>query len=814
MNTGIIRYTFALGAALSFCFAGPALGQQAGTATGDELGLSEIVVTARRVEERLQDVPISITVFNPQQLANFNVVNAQDLAAYTPSLSANSNFGPENSTYAIRGFVQDIGTPPSVGVYFADVVAPRGPTQGVQAGDGAGPGNFFDLQNVQVVKGPQGTLFGRNTTGGAVLFVPQKPTSDLDGYVEVSHGNYDMQHYQGAFNIPLNDVVRFRIALDRETRDGYVTNDSDVGPRTFNNIDYTAVRASLVVDVTPNLENYSIFSYLNSDTNGSIQKLIACNPAESAANFLGLLSCAQLAQQKGTGFYTVQAGDFPDPESKLDQAQIINTTTWKAGDALTFKNIASYAEFRDKLATGLFGTNWQLPTAYGPVNLPFTAVTPIPGGYSSDQFTATEEFQVQGAALDQRLTYQGGVYYETSQPLELSGNQTPNFVSCTNLATLQCTPLFGSSSSVGYTAGDTRFSDIGIYGQSSYSLTDQWKLTLGVRNTWDTTTNTSSRITYIFPATNVSVPICTDSLSATLPTCTENLRQHSSAPTWLLDLDYKPTDDVLLYGKYSRGYRAGGVFPNSPSNYRVFQPEKVDDFELGAKTSFQGPVPGIFNIDTFYNNFRDQQLQVSFDAAAGAPVAPTTGIVNAGKSKIYGVEVETSLSPFRGFNLDFNYTYLRAYITAIAPLVSTDPNYVLVNPVLPGNTLELSPENKYTIMGTYTLPLPTTIGKVSVGATFTHTDQQLTAFAYINTPSLVSAFGSDLGILPPRNLLNLNLNWNSIAGLPLDASLFGTNVSNQHYYTFVPGIGSYGFETAELGEPRMYGVRLRYRFGK
>ena len=89
MNTGIIRYTFALGAALSFCFAGPALGQQAGTATADTLGLSEIVVTARRVEERLQDVPISITVFNPQQLANFNVVNAQDLAAYTPSLSAN-----------------------------------------------------------------------------------------------------------------------------------------------------------------------------------------------------------------------------------------------------------------------------------------------------------------------------------------------------------------------------------------------------------------------------------------------------------------------------------------------------------------------------------------------------------------------------------------------------------------------------------------------------------------------------------------------------------------------------------------------------
>ena len=132
----------------------------------------DIIVTARRTEERLQDVPISITVFNQEELANRNVVNAQDLAAYTPSLSANGNFGSENSSFAIRGFAQDIGTAPSVGVYFADVVAPRGASNGLPSGDGAGPGAFFDLQNVQILKGPQGTLFGRNTTGGAILLVP------------------------------------------------------------------------------------------------------------------------------------------------------------------------------------------------------------------------------------------------------------------------------------------------------------------------------------------------------------------------------------------------------------------------------------------------------------------------------------------------------------------------------------------------------------------------------------------------------------------------------------------------------------------
>ncbi len=156
--------------------------------------LENIIVTARRVEERVQDVPISITVFNQQQLTKQNVVNSSDLAAFTPSLSANSNFGNENSSFAIRGFVQDLGTLPSVGVYFADVVAPRGSSNGsFPVGDGAGPGSFFDLQNVQVLKGPQGTLFGRNTTGGAVLLVPQRPTHELGGYVQASAGNLDMQ---------------------------------------------------------------------------------------------------------------------------------------------------------------------------------------------------------------------------------------------------------------------------------------------------------------------------------------------------------------------------------------------------------------------------------------------------------------------------------------------------------------------------------------------------------------------------------------------------------------------------------------------
>src|SRR5260370_707625 len=218
----LIRWLMALSTvALSFDVIGPAVAQE---------GLQEIIVTARRVEERLQDVPISISVLNQQQLENRNVVNSQDLAAYVPSLSANTNFGTDNSSFAIRGFVQDIGTAPSVGVYFADVVAPRGASNGIPTGDGAGPGSFFDLQNVQVLKGPQGTLFGRNTTGGAVLLVPQKPTSELGGYVEGSVGDFNMRRVQGVFNIPVNDHLRVRLGIDHQGRAGYLTNHRVIGP--------------------------------------------------------------------------------------------------------------------------------------------------------------------------------------------------------------------------------------------------------------------------------------------------------------------------------------------------------------------------------------------------------------------------------------------------------------------------------------------------------------------------------------------------------------------------------------------------------
>jgi iron complex outermembrane recepter protein len=830
------------------------------TATGDT-GLEEVVVTARRMEERLQDVPISITVFTQEQLSNNNITNAEELAVVTPSLSVNNNFGSENASFAIRGFVQDAGTQPSVGVYFADVVAPRGPTQGTQAGDTAGAGSFFDLQNVQVLKGPQGTLFGRNTTGGALLLVPQKPTSKSEGYLEASTGDYGMVRLQGALNSPLNDSARFRIAIDHEKREGYLNNISGIGPHDYNNVDYTALRASLVLDLTNNIENYTIGSYSKSDTNGSVQKLIAAgqsgfnppNPALGVPNFLGLFSAGQLAAEaaRGAGFWDVEAA-VPDPESIIEQWQVINTTTWHMTDNATLKNISSYAQYTDLQRSPLFGTNWQLsnlPALYSSVffqGIPnvFTGVFPAPGRDTADQATYTEELQLQGTAMDQRLTYQGGVYLEWSDPLAPVGNQSAQLAPCVDLTTVNCSDPIGAAftaatafglaakgvpppypnihiGAVNYTVGTTTYRDRGLYTQSTYSITDQIKLTGGARYTWDSQANDATRITYNFPvsATDTARTYCTD--PATTPTCQLMQKESSSKPTWLLDLDYKPTDDMLLYGKYARGYRAGGVFTNAPVDHRSFSPEKVDNYEVGLKTAFHQPIHGIFNVAAFYNNFSNQQLQFGFNpyqnpvTGATAPVSPTTAIINAGKSRIYGAEVEVSIAPAAGLTFDFNYTFLKAQIQQINPVSTTDPNYTpAAGTIAPGSPLVLSPKNKYTLAGKYVLPLDKAIGDLFVGATFIHVDQQLTNYDYLD-PAVVAALGGNFGVIPSYNLLNLDGGWNSIFGSTVDVTAFATNVTNRKYYNFIPGLGSLQsqLEFATVAEPRMYGARIRYRFG-
>ena len=798
MNRKIYRPVFTL--SVLFGTAGGQAAWADTTPPGSSEDMQEIVVTARRVEERAQDVPISMTIFNQRQLTDRSITNSDDLAAATPSLQVDDGGGADMASFSIRGFVQTLQSTPSVAVYFADAVVPRGGNVGVAAGSGVPTGSFFDLQNVQVLKGPQGTLFGRNTDGGAVLLVPQKPTTDFEGYVEGSFGNYDMRQVQGVLNLPVSENVRLRLAVNDETRNGYENNVSGIGPSNFADIDYTAARLSLVVDITPNLENYTVGSYNLSMNNGLLPQVYACNPAEGAGTTLCPATEAALA---GKGEYAV-ANTVPYAESYMKQIQVINTTSWHAAENLTVKNIANYGELISAQDSGLFGA-FILQESGVSGYIPYLTSTDDPsaiGGKTTDQYTWSDEVQFAGNAFDDRLVWQAGTYVERSGPLgDPTGTRSGNFLICPDVADFLCS----GPGIVDDNLATIHFSDEALFSQATYKILDQLKITGGVRYTWDRTTANVNSTTYggfptYVPGT-YSYEVCSSALATLANNCASAYGESSKAPTGLVDLEYTPAQDVLVYGKYARGYRQGGVATFVADGYHVYGPEHVDSYELGEKTTFTGPIKGTFDVTGHYNNFTDQQLLAGF---LGAEAAPSSGIVNAGKSRIWGIEIESTLQPVDSFTVGLSYSYLNTkLLTAFAELPTSGAYTEVEFPTTKGGVLPFSPKNKLSANAAYHVPLPDDVGKLSIGGTYTYT-----------SPMLISTTAAPYDTLSGYGLLGMNLHWDSIFRSRVNGELFVTNLTDKIYYTNLTALydTAFGLAARFPGEPRMYGARVRVNF--
>ncbi|PEQ13229.1 hypothetical protein B2G71_07250 [Novosphingobium sp. PC22D] len=823
-NRGCLLGVCALGAVS----ATPAFAQSSATASSSDA----IVVTARRVEENVQDVPISITVFSQDQLEARNITSTTDLATYTPGLSLSGRYGPDKASFVIRGFSQELNTLPTVGVYFADVVAPRLQSN-IGGGNGAGPGYMFDLQNVQILKGPQGTLFGRNTTGGAILLVPRKPTGYLEGYVEGTYGNYDQTRVQAVLNVPLAETFKVRLGVDRNTRDGYSKNRTNIGPDDFNDIDYLAARFSMLAELTPDLENYLIASYVKSDTNGTVPRLAYCNnglvPGTVGTTGLGALLrpsiCAQIDAEEaaGYGYYDV-SNNVENPFVKSRTWQISNTTTWMASDTLTIKNIISYAEARERYSFSLDGDN---------VTFPFVVTYPGPGRNQGAQSTFTEEFQLQGRSGDDTFQWQAGGYMERSSPIGSQEQYAQVLANCSDVYSFTCTTFSPFISSVSVSRNNYTYRNYGIYAQGTYSFTDQLSLTLGARNNWDEASVVADNIRVVPSPAGAVAATCSRAATPspnpgvfsllTSGVCTRAFGTKSSEPTWLINLDYEPTPDILVYAKYARGYRGGGV-NEANLNAEVWDPETVDDYEIGVKASFRGPVSGNVAVGGYWNEFRDQQATVTIPQCAptGQPGDPCTkpvptginGIQNIGKSRMRGVEVEASL--FAGpARLDLGYSYLDAKVIGASLPDCSPASFDCDNAsfLSSGQRLPLSPKNRLTVTGTFTLPVDESVGDISFSATYTHTDSQITT--YSNASAFAAgAIPFDAGIAPATDLLNLNFNWRDVGGAPFDLAVFATNVTKEKYYVAAAnGLSSLGGEAIITGQPRFYGLRLKYKFG-
>jgi iron complex outermembrane recepter protein len=805
--------------------------------------LEEILVTAQRREESAQEVPISVTVFSQDQVSKANITNASDLAAYTPSLSANTNLGSESATFSLRGFSQTIRTAATVATYFAEVVAPRGAIA-QPSGDGAGPGYFYDLQNVQVLKGPQGTLFGRNTTGGAVLLVPNRPSDEFEGYMEFSGGDYSAKQQQLVVNLPVSDSFKIRFGIDDNERDGYLNNITGIGADDFANVNYTAYRLGVLWDISDKIENYTVLNYVDSKSNGYVMSLLDCNPDPTAQFYLITgRGCEQdLAEREAqgqNGFYDV-ASSAKTPLSIIKEKRLINTTTWNAFENVSFKNILAYGHLETVNSSDVWGMNFKETSLTGIDLSPLQSVLGLlgdvvgnlpalspnrkfamggsilkPGTPTASQITWVEELRAEGIAFDGKMVWQTGLYYEDSRPDRVSGGTTATLVYC-DLSTLEGDPSqFDCFDPLGGLIGgvlltDLEYSFLGqaVYGQMTYDVTENVGVTAGLRYTRDESEGEGEKTNYQYLLTVQRAAIVTET----------NPKVSSEAPTGLLEVDYKPFGDAaMFYAKYVRGYRQGGINMNADPGLDTFGHETIDNYEIGAKTQFGGPVPGRFNIAVFSNDLTDMQIQTGYISPTSGP---TTTIVNAGKARVDGVEVEGFFSLADGLNLVLSYSKLDTELleqlpfnsAIIAEAVTAQTGNFLSGQiaagtatasVAEGENLPFAADESWVASLSYDLPLSPSLGVINIGATY----------AYTGNVRVAADGTSPYAVLDDFSILNLNASWESILGTRFDLTVFGTNVTDEEYLTFSSGIyEATSFDNGQVGAPKMLGARLRYSF--
>lgn len=715
-------------------------------ATPETTGLDDIVVTARRREEALQDVPVAITALSGDALEQRGVRAAEDLRMAVPGLNISGQRRDEASYY-LRGQGPGIFNTgqrnfTSVATYFAEV-----PTEV------AGPGIFFDLASVQVLKGPQGTLFGRNTTGGAVLLEPARPTSALEGYVKGTLGNYDLREFEGVLNIPVvPDILSIRLAGNIAKRDGFTT--SVPTGQKLDGRNYRAYRASILLTPMEGFENLTVIDGRNKDQSGTSAVLRQINP--SAA--IGPVLQSFLNQQRALG---VRKTLIPELlYEQQDTFGVTNRTSWNVSDAVTLKNIISFRKIRTDRASDYDGT--PVPTF-----LIENARSPRKWQTGQEQFT--EEFQVQGRIPQVNLSYILGFYHESSKP------GFPQEIRQSLFGTLSVRNL------------DNHDESNALFTHVEFDLTDDLQLSGGFRYTWD---KRRAGISVFDAAGN-----CTQRIPPGVGaiTCPFTARARFDAPTYDATVRYQLSPRSQIYAAYRHGYKSGGVnLPSPAPEFTTFDPEYVDEFEVGLKADWDIGVPLRTNIAVFIDKYKDIQI-------SSPVVIPNVGIIslvqNAASATNKGVEFETTIAPVRDLSLTGFISYLDAHSDVTIPGTAA----------IKGRQTAFQPKWKYGVNGRYHIPVPATFGELTVSADYSWQSRT-------NTNEVDNRF---ITTYPSYGLLNARIEFDNIADRGIDLTLFANNLTNKKYILGgFPLASALGFESALYGEPRMYGASLKLHFGR
>jgi len=723
---------------------------------------AEILVTARRREERLQDVPVAVSVIGGSDLAARGVVKLEDVSRAVPALQISSeSYGKNVPSFTIRSQRQAtnlITQDTSVALYFADV--PQARAQGLNAA-------MFDLSSIQVLKGPQGTLFGRNTTGGAVVVTPQAPTDLLEGYVTGSLGNLDKRSVEAVLNVPISDILQVRFGGQVNRRDGYIHNVFDGSDLEDEHTE--SWRASVRFKPNDWLENRLVINGFHANENGSGGILRNIGPVPIPAYATAL--AAEIAAVQTRDRYSTNSND--PHGTKMRTIGISNVTEVSVGEA-TIKNIFGYRHLNSHVR----------------IDHDASPVTILAGRDDMLETQYSDELQMLGKTLGGNLDYIAGLFYFRETGSANGGNN-----------------IFGSPRDLTGSAKNTSKS---IFGQVTYRLpfADTISLTAGGRQTWD-------RRAFDYTSTSGNPPVCFFTVDdipiasggVPLNPCLVSRSAKFKNFTYTMTVDWKVARDVLIYAAHRKGYRAGGFNQRATtiSATDPFEPEEVKDYELGLKTSWRvGSIHGRLNVAGYHQDYRNIQRNQNRIDSNGNFLGST--VTNAASAKIDGVEVELNVTPVRGLEIGAFYSLSRAkYNEWLAPAL-VDGSIVFIDQS--ASPFAAAPKNSGGGSVTYTLPLANDMGDLTLS-----TNIYLQSVTYGSDGNATPAMRATAR-LPGYALVNARLEWADIARSGITAAAFVRNLTDKFYLTSGVDVSQAGLGTnlGLVGAPRTYGMEVTFRF--
>jgi len=733
--------------------------------------LEEIVVTAQKRSEGLQDVPVSVNAFSETVIQEAGIADANDLSVLTPSLTVASNIDPFSARMSIRGIGTAQADPflePSVGMFVDGVYFNR---------SGLGMSDLVDIERIEVLQGPQGTLYGKNTNAGAISIVTKRPSLEaFEGSVVASKGSYDMTKLTLAVSGPISDTVAYRLAGNINQRDGYYDNS---GGKDLDDADDSNLQGKLLWEPSDNLSFLFSASHVERDT--------ACCGADSV-------------QSDTVNGLLVGQGFSPDSNDEFDRDIATNDRTYFEMEtdaaSLTIEYDTDFGELKSITAWN----DYEYTVGQDADRSQLDILAAHDDMHSGDSFS--QELVLSASAGDQ-LDYQVGLFYYKSTIAREGKDGNPifslgdDFVSA--VGAVLGNPAIGFSAA----AGDNITADIeqeaetiAVFSQATWHISEDWRLIGGLRYTEeekeaDLLTEVNSTAPGFIPAgafgvhpllgplPGANVPVGHIIAGFTTP-IDATLDRKSYNADWLLRVAYDLNPDTMLFASASTGTKSGGY--NSVSGLeaeREFDDEETLSYELGIKSTLLDGRMRI-NATAFLTTIEEYQQSIPLDSGLG------NAVQNAAEVEVSGLDIQVDALPLPFLTLSAGLQYLDSYEFTKGQSKGLNLPY----------TAELSGN----LAATFVFPL-------ADGGVYWRTD-----YSYMDEhgnagDAAVAALDS---VQQTRNLVNSTLGWRNEQW---DISLWGKNLTDDDYAS---GIGPFPLTGATayfLTAPRTFGATVRYNFG-